>query len=107
MASGLQVFDGQGRVVLDTSSYSGRLLGTTYIGAGPGSGTIWHDGFYSGTPFCIPFIDQAQGLGAFDFNMFWSVPQVSFSGNALNWSRPQPMGFGAQYPHCQLWYGVR
>mgnify|MGYP007060063937 CR=1 FL=1 len=62
MASGLQIFDGQGRVVLDTSSYSGRLLGTTYIGAGPGSGTIWHDGFYSGTPFCIPFIDQAQGL---------------------------------------------
>lgn len=108
MPSGLQVFDGQGQTTLDTSSYAGRILGSVYIGAQPGSGQLSNAGLTTGWAFAIPQLDLTTSIGPVDFNLFWTAPTVWFSGDTMFWFRPGAMaGRGGQYPHCTLWYGVR
>jgi hypothetical protein len=107
MAQGLQIWGENGQLLLDTSTFSGRFLGSVNLGAGPGSGTIYHDGFYSGTPFAVPQIDLVASPGLMDINLFWTAPSVSFNGNSLTWTRPPAWSNYSQYPNCVLHYGVR
>lgn len=81
MPAGLQVFDRFGNLRVDLGDRLLRFLGTTVIGASA-SGSIVHDGFLTGTPFCFctmhtndsPATWGGEGL---------LPPDISFSGNTM------------------------
>lgn len=91
MGVGLQIFDGGGNVVLDTSTRAGRVLGIALINAGS-SGSLTNSGFSEGTPFW-----QAMG----DYGSRVVGPAVSVNGNTLSWSWP-----ASSSGQFRLLYGV-
>ncbi|MDR6455492.1 hypothetical protein [Variovorax paradoxus] len=105
MTTGLQVFDGSGRITWDTNSFTGRILGS--VDAGPGAGSISHGGLVDGIPFAIPVMvlpDASHPL--LQLGPFATAPNVSFSGTTMSFSRPGPVSW-QPYPGCTIWYGVR
>jgi len=107
MPAGLQVWNASGQLTLDTSYYTGRMIGVIDCGNFPNSGSVTNGNFSTGVPFAIPIL---QLLGTpdpkFDFNLYVFAPSISIVGNTLSWSRPASkpnMG----YPGCLIYYGVR
>ncbi|HEK1007165.1 TPA: hypothetical protein SMP92_000403 [Pseudomonas putida] len=106
MPQGLQIFNEDGSVKLDTSTLLGRVIGSVQVAAGQASGTIAHEQFSQGAN--RPFLTGLFGLGAFTGSVLAgpSFSQVTYtaSGGMISWSRTTN-----QYdnlPAGTLYYGV-
>lgn len=113
MPAGLLVWDANGNLQVDTTTFLGRYIGQTVIGNG--TGTIVSDRFREGTPWCIPIMDNqslidpnTQATGGFiDIYSWASAPTVAFSGNQLVWTRNTALTPADwSVPNCTLVYGV-
>jgi hypothetical protein len=113
MAAGMLVWDGSGRLIVDTTTFLGRYLGSASIGNGTGS--IVNDQFTQGIPWCVPILDNgspidpnsSSSLGFMDIYSWMSAPTWYFSGNQLVWTRDTSK-VPSQWttPGCTLVYGV-
>lgn len=102
MTMGLQVWDAQGRLIIDQSTVMGRVIGI--IDANASSGSAYVAGLDQGTPFAIPMLQQdAQNGPTFGTNTY---PDCSFSGNTVSWTR-QARPSGVPLAPCKLLLGVR
>ena len=99
MASGYQVFDEQGRVVLDTTTRTGRILGSVSISGQNGSITV---PTVSGTPFVvIPKWPAASTTGQFGSVNIGGT--VTFDGTSIKWN----FGFGGTVSESTtVYYGA-
>jgi hypothetical protein len=100
MAYGLQTWDANGNLLIDTSTIIGRIIGVIDASAASGSATV--AGLDQGTPFAIPQLYQgtAQDYGTNTY------PDCTFSGNTVSWTRQSyPSGVGLA--PCNLILGVR
>lgn len=103
MAQGLQVWDANGILQLDTSRLMGRFL--TVIDASAPTGAVDIAGLNTGTGFAVPLSD-ANPEDPNQQNAAMCYPVCSFSGNTISWSRPDaPVGWSR--PSCQLLVGVK
>lgn len=93
MPQGLQVFDDQGRILVDLGDWLGRLAGSAAVTANT-AGSTTNVLLQSGTPFFvwIPTTEEAV-TGA------TTMPNVTFSGSTMSWS--------PSYASGTLIYGVR
>lgn len=102
MTMGLQVWDEQGRLMIDVSTVMGRLIGV--IDANTASGSAYVPGLDQGTPFAIPMLAQGSNAAAqFGTNTF---PNCTFNGNTVSWTR-MVYPFGTPLLACKLVLGVR
>lgn len=103
MPQGLQVFNADGSIRLDTSTLLGRVIGTVGIGAGQRSGTITSDEFVKGTPFLVGLFQ----MGNFDELRGPAFSQVTYTSNGrvLSWSRVSNSR-EPDLPAGQIYYGV-
>jgi hypothetical protein len=99
MSAGLQVFNGDGSLLLDTSHYIGRLLGV--IDCNSASGSAYVTGLDQGIPFAVPMIQMTT---AYNYGTN-SYPDCSFSGNTVFWTRQTAAALSL--PPCKLILGVR
>ncbi|WP_045158762.1 hypothetical protein [Stutzerimonas stutzeri] len=102
MPAGLQTWFADGSIQLDTTRLVGRILGVVSVPAGQASGSVSHPGFAQGTPFAIPLTDFSQNT--LDLCPALSIPQVSFSGQTMTWSRQ--VASGESTPAGVIYYGV-
>jgi hypothetical protein len=93
MPQGLQVWDDQGRLLVDLGDHLGRLAGSAAVTANT-AGSTTNALLQSGTPFFIwiPTTEEAV-TGA------TTMPNVTFSGSTMSWS--------SCYASGTLIYGVR
>jgi hypothetical protein len=93
MPQGLQVWDDQGRLLVDLGDWLGRLAGSTPVTLNT-AGSITNVLLQSGTPFFVwvPSTEEAV-TGA------TTMPSVTFSGSTMSWSSVPVSG--------TLIYGVR
>ncbi len=93
MPQGLQVWDDQGRLLVDLGDWLGRLAGSAAVTINT-AGSITNVLLQSGTPFFvwIPATEEAV-TGA------TKMPSVTFSGSTMSWSSVPVSG--------TLIYGVR
>lgn len=76
MPSGLQTFDAQGNVIIDTSVRCGVLLGT--VDSGKFNGSVVNGGFANGTPFwSVICLDVGYAIYG---------PKIVVTGNTLTWT---------------------
>lgn len=105
MPQGLQVFNADGTVKIDTSTLLGRIFGSIQVAAGQASGSVSNEQFSQGQPFMVGLL----GLGAFNGSVLSgpAFSQVSYSksGNTLNWSRSSNVD-ETNLPAGILYYGV-
>lgn len=105
MPSGLQTWNADGSVQLDTTLLVGRILGSVSIAAGQTSGSISHDAFSTGTPFAFPLVDFSGN--AIDLSPTFSLPQISVSGGTLTWTRASVVNASAEsLPAGIIYFGV-
>lgn len=76
MPSGIQVFDPNGRVVLDTNDSITRILGMVNVPRGQTGGVTFPSN--QGRPFWIPMSRGASGYTA--------ICNLSFSNGTLYWN---------------------
>jgi len=93
MPQGLQVWDDQGRLLVDLGDWLGRLARSTPVTLNT-AGSITNVLLQSGTPFFVwvPSTEEAV-TGA------TTMPSVTFSGSTMSWSSVPVSG--------TLIYGVR
>ena len=93
MPQGLQVWDDQGRLLVDLGDWLGRLAGSSAVAANT-AGSTTNVLLQSGTPFFVwvPSTEEAV-TGA------TTMPSVTFSGSTMSWSSVPVSG--------TLIYGVR
>ena len=93
MPQGLQVWDDQGRLLVDLGDWLGRLAGSTTVTINT-AGSTTNSLLQSGTPFFVwvPSTEEAV-TGA------TTMPSVTFSGSTMSWSSVPVSG--------TLIYGVR
>lgn len=77
MPQGLQVWNADGSLQIDTNTNLGRFLGTVETGGVNGSLDV--PGFAQGTPWFLVML-----LGVASYNTF--VPQVTIAGNTISWN---------------------
>lgn len=96
MAAGIQVWDAQGRNLLDTNDRVGRLLGVVREVTSNGSRSV--AGFSQGIPFATFTLSSVESrLTSADY------PRLTVSGNTLSWA------FGTRYngnAKIDIYYGV-
>jgi hypothetical protein len=102
MQRGFQTWYADGTFQLDTTRLVGRILGVATVPAGQASGSVVSDGFLQGQPFAIPMTEFSQNT--LDFCPALAIPQVSFSGNTMTWSRPTASN--ETLPAGSIYYGV-
>jgi len=92
MPAGIQVWDENGVLILDTSFRAGGFLGEiNVVYNGPSSGSVYDPNLSEGTPFYFLRGDHEY------------QPTVTFSGNTVNWAKDMPHG---QYWGGTIYYGV-
>lgn len=105
MPQGLQVFNADGTVKVDTSTLLGRIFGSVQVAAGQASGSVSNEQLSQGQPFMIGLL----GLGAFNGSVLSgpAFSQVSYvrTGNTLTWSRSTNTD-ETGLPAGTLYYGV-
>jgi hypothetical protein len=79
MAYGMQVFDSSGNKVLDTTTFTGKILGIRDITGPNTNGSVTDSDFTIGTPFYFA-VPQGSSLGD-------DVPEFTFTSgtNTLSW----------------------
>jgi hypothetical protein len=93
MPQGLQVFDDQGRVLVDLGDWLGRLAGSVSVATNT-AGSVTNALLTTGTPFFV-WIPSSPDSAKGEQN----VPSVTFSGTTMSW--------GAIADSGTLIYGVR
>ena len=93
MPQGLQVWDDQGRLLVDLGDWLGRLAGSAAVAANT-AGSTTSVLLQSGTPFFVWIPSTEEGvIGS------TTMPSVTFSGSTMSWSSVPVSG--------TLIYGVR
>jgi hypothetical protein len=100
MTVGLQVWDEQGRLMIDQTTVLGRLVGI--IDANTASGSAYVAGLDQGVPFAIPMLQQ-DSAAHYGTNTY---PNCTFNGNVVSWTR-QAYPTGVALAACKLLLGVR
>lgn len=106
MPQGLQVFNADESVKLDTNTLLGRVVGSIDVGSGQSSGTITHEQFTGGEPFLVGMFS----LGAFTGSVLTgpAFSQVTFSrlsNNSITWTRSTNQN-DPSLPGGKLYFGV-
>lgn len=102
MTMGLQVWDEQGRLMINQSTVMGRVIGM--IDASAARGSAYVPGLDQGAPFAIPILQQgSNGFVQFGTNTY---PDCTFTGNTVSWTR-QAYPLGVPLAACKLILGVR
>lgn len=103
MPDGLQTWDENGNILIDTTTVVGRTLGVIDASAASGSATVV--GLDQGTPFAVPLI-QGGGNSYYYVYDALTIPRCTFSGTTVSWVRQAPpIGYGT--PSCSLLLGVQ
>lgn len=85
MAQGFQCWDAAGNLVFDTSSMSGKIVGSVQTSGATGSVNLPVSGL--GTPFFIvPFWPTSIG----QYYNYLNGAYISISGTTLSWNFPFP-----------------
>ncbi|HDR8947249.1 TPA: hypothetical protein QDA71_004278 [Burkholderia vietnamiensis] len=101
MTAGLQIWDGSGRLLLDATSRSGRVLGMSYIDGSGNPGSVSAD-LSSGTPFwCFQPDFMIKNI----YNNA-PPPLVSMSSTGVSWNYSGSGGGGYAPVSGWLIYGV-
>ncbi len=85
MATGLQIWDASGNLVLDASYRVMRVINYAYLNGGGGSVT---DGRFSQGGWVSFQPEKSNGDGYLDHGVIF--PVFSFNGSVLSWSYPPP-----------------
>ena len=88
MASGLQVFNSSGTLIMDASTITTEYLGTFTANAGSGS---FSDGNIGSRNVWVQEISHS------DVSNQWGLyikPVISVSGNTISWSQPSGFSVG-------------
>jgi hypothetical protein len=93
MPAGLQIWDAGGRLIVDTNTRLGRILGVINIAD---DGSLTHPGLSTGAGFAKILI--AGG----DVQTFIYAPTYSVSGNTISWQYPKDV---TKFPAIMI-YGV-
>lgn len=106
MPQGLQVYNADGTIKLDTSTLLGRIFGSVSIPSGQVTGTIANPQFTQGTPFLVSFFP----IGVFTANITDPVPTFgqitySYSNGAITWVRGTNQ-YESALPAGTIYYGV-
>lgn len=107
MPQGLQVWNADGSIKLDTSTLLGRIFGSINVPAGLSGGVISREEFSQGQPFLVSIF----GFGDFSAAGFVSVgpafsqPNFTVSGNTVTWSRSTNTR-ETNLPSGVIYYGV-
>lgn len=91
MATGLQVFNADGSLAMNTSDRIAKVLGSVSVGA---NGSLYVPLLTGNTPFFFVYANQAPST------VTGGLPNVSFSGGTISWNYP-----GGALP-CTIIYGV-
>lgn len=104
MPAGLQVFDENGVLVVDTNDFLGRIVGS--VSTNFNDGSIAAD-LSTGTPFAFPYllvtgqvVTSGSGL----------APEVTTTSSSVSWEfadddKSDPGG-NTSYSDCLIFYGV-
>lgn len=96
MAAGLQVWDGAGNLITDSTTWMGQMLGSFTLEKNHAAGSIYDANLTLGRPFAMTFPEDGN-YGA----QSWGNPDstvVTISGATISW----PAGRYA----CRVVYGV-
>ena len=91
MASGMQVFDGNGSLILDTGNRIAKVLGTVSVSS---NGSIYVPLLAGNTPFFFVYANEAPNT------VTGGLPNVSFSNGTISWTYP------ATALACTITYGM-
>lgn len=105
MSQGLQTFNADGTVGIDTNTLLGRVLGSLNIAAGQASGTISNAQFSQGTPFLIGMLNLGAFTGSILTGPAFSQLSYTSSGTTVTWTRSTNQYEGT-LPAGVLYYGV-
>jgi hypothetical protein len=96
MPSGLKCFDSNGNVTLDTTTWSGIILGSFTLPTGHGPGSYSNDALLEGRPWVAVYsVDGNIGATA---NGNPTNTSASVSGNTVSWT--------AGNPACYILFGI-
>lgn len=93
---GLQVWDALGNPVIDSTTWTGLVLGNISLGANHSSGSVTDAALTKGRPFY--FTLPAEGLSGTTAGGNPAQISVSVSGSVLSWT--------AAPAACQIIYGI-
>lgn len=93
MSFGLKVWDGQGRVTLDTTTVAGLFLGEILVN---GNGSTTDGRLLAGRPFFM-VVSAQPSTPVFQVP---APPLVTIMGSSISWSYPAG---GVITPHRILW----
>lgn len=105
MPQGLQVFNPDGSVRLDTNTLLGRVLGSVAVAEGQQSGAIGSNEFLKGQAFLIGMFQLGVFTGTVLSGPAFSQVVYSVNGVTLNWSRSSNSR-EVSFPSGILYYGV-
>ncbi|EKE79731.1 hypothetical protein [Idiomarina xiamenensis] len=107
MPEGLQVWDESGRLIVDTTTLVGKLLGTTF--SEQLSGYLDDERFLRGTPFGFVLPQPTSyNLGngnAYNATVSNSV-KLDFIGNRMRWSLTENEQYYDDIPGYRIYYGI-
>ena len=104
MSAGLQVWDASGTLIVDTSFFLGRIVGsvlTNFV-----AGSVSAD-LSNGTPFAFSVVTIKSGYspigspGGALYN-----PSITKSSSGISWTFPSNIGSTAMYENCIIYYGI-
>lgn len=106
MPSGTQIWDGDGRLILDTNQVIGLIFGRLAVAEGQMSGSISNEKFAYGKPFALPFLNFTQWVGANRKVSALTQLKITFSGTTMSWSRVAKGGLEQSAPAGVIHYGI-
>lgn len=101
MKAGLQVWDKNGVLLIDTSTIMGRFIAMIPANTQTGSADVV--GLDQGIPFAVPILAGTSNSGTFNTGTY---PICTFSGTVVTWERKRYTSEHA-LPNCYLILGVR
>lgn len=103
MPAGLQTYNANNDLTLDTSTIVGRLIAIVDMTAMSGSMSI--AGLDQGLPFAVPLLGPNIYPTTPQYDTL-TIPRCTFSGNTVSWVRQDtPVGYAV--PPCKVLIGIR
>lgn len=96
MSEGLQIFNANGSILVDTTALLGRILGSVSVAAST-PGSITNNGFLTGSPFTL-----VLPLNPSDPSVY-IPPKAIVSGATLSWTTN---GIYNRFDASYIFYGV-
>lgn len=85
MPAGLQVWDENSNLIVDTPTSMGRIITSTVSTTNTGS--VTNAALANGTKFAIPVCNFTFSLGSFGSGVSLNLPKFTFSGSTISWDR--------------------